>query len=820
VWSALRGVVRSLGRSPKLAAAIVSCIAVSVGGAVTVLTFLWGALWRPLPFPEADRLMLIVPPPAGPPARPYVSLPDFVDLRESLRSLERLEGAVVSRLVVEGPLGAERLRGETVTAGYFDLLGLTPQRGRLFTADEYAGRGERVLVASARYWRSRLGAREEAIGRPLATRAGVATLIGVLPDGFLGIAEDDGTDYWLPERQHNHRDMFEARGEPTTLAFGRLRAGVSRAAASEEVGSMLVALEARHPARSGATSYPRAGSRLEPLAEKWRQPLRSGLVTLFVGALLLLLIGCGNVALLLLVRLLSRLRELSVRLSLGASRGDLIRLQALESGVLAVAGGGLGILSSLALQRLFERVAGTALPSHLPIEFGWAPFALGVALVAMTGLLFGVLPAWVAARVDPATSLRSGGRGDLQGLASGRGRRGRIGRLLVIGQTAVAVVLLASAVLFLRSYERLRFVDFGFRTENLLRYQVSLDASAYPTPESLEIYFGGLADDLAGLPGARRVAYLGPTLPPYDAAQADVRLVGGELAAGDAALGVEQHYATNEAFSILGVPLLEGRWFGPEDRRGGAAVGLVSATLARRIVGPQAPLGAALGRSLVGSAGVGVPVRIVGVVADARWNGQRNRAPTGLNLFLSLAQFPRASLGVLIDAAVDPHALVEPVRRAALARDPSAALHWIDTMSEALDFQTVSERFWAVLAAAYATTALFLAVLGLYGLLAHGVSCRVREIGLRVALGASRRAVIRLVVAQGLRPVVVGLAVGLTAAYVAGRAIESRLYGIDARDPVAFGGVAVLLLAAALAVSLLPARRAARIEPVEALRGE
>lgn len=819
MWSELRGVVRSLGRSPKLTAAIVSCIAVSVGGAVTVLTFLWGALWRPLPFPEADRLMLIVPPPAGPPARPYVSLPDFVDLRESLRSLERLEGSVVSRLVVESGAGAERLRGETVTPGYFALLGIAPQRGRLFTDDEFAGRGERAIVVSARFWRTRLGGRNEAIGGPLKTRAGVATVVGVLPDGFLGIAEDDGTDYWLAEGQHNHPAMRESRGDPTTLAFGRLRTGVSRTVASAEVGALLVALDERYPAGAGRESYPRAGTRLEPLAEKWREPLRSGLIALFVGALLLLLIGCGNVAMLLLVRLLSRARELSVRLSLGAARGDLIRLQAYESAVLALAGGALGLLLSLALQRLFERVAGTALPSHLPIEFGWQPFALGLGLVGVTGILFGVLPAWLAAGVDPAATLRSGGRSDLPG-SSERGGRGRTGRLLVIGQTALAVVLLAAAVLFLRSYERLRFVDFGYRTANLLRYQVSLDAAAYPTPESRETFFGALAGDLAGLPGVRRTGYLGPTLPPYDPARTDVRLVGGELQPDGAALAVELHHASTEVFSILGVPLLEGRWFAAEDRRGGAPVALVSASLARRIVGPEASLETAVGRSLVGPLGEGAAVRVVGVVADARWNGQRNRAPSGLNLFLSLAQFPQTSLGVLVDAGIEPSALIDPVRRAALARDPSVALHWIDTMDEALDFQTVSERFWAVLAGAYASTALFLAVLGLYGVLAHGVSSRVREIGLRVALGASRSAVVRLVVAQGLRPVVFGLGLGLGLAYLAGRAIESRLYGTSAHDPVAFVGVALGLLATALVVSLVPARRAARIEPVEALRGE
>ena len=816
--------LRSLRRTPRLTAAIVACIAISVGGAGTVLTFLWGILWRPLPFPEAARLVMVDPPLAEPAARPYLSYPDFAEFRAAAGSYELLAGATVSRLVIETGAGAERVRGETVTPGYFELLGIAAERGRLFDAGEYAGRSEPAIVLSHRFWRTRLAADPNLVGGTLRTRAGMKTVVGILPEGFLGIAEDDGTDYWLAERQNNHPAMLEARGDPTTLVVGRLRRDTARAAAEAELRGFLDGIERLHPARhsgSGEESYPRAGTRLTPLAEKWRGALRPGLVTLFVGALFLLLIGSGNVAMLLLARVVARERELSVRQSLGATRRDLVRRELGESLLLASIGGGLGLLLAVALQRLFENVGGTALPTHLPVEFGWAPLALSLVLMFVTGLLFGVAPSWVASRVDPATVLRAGGRGAVTSAFQSRG-----GRWLVIGQTTLAVVLLAAAALFVKSYDRLRHVDFGFRTDALLRYQVSLDRESYTTPEAIATFYRDLAGDLDGLAGVRRFAYFGPTLPPYDATRTTVRLSGGDASG----LVVDQSFATREAFEILEVPLVHGRVFGPEDRRGGRPVALVSRALARRLAGGAAEE-SVLGRSLIGASGAsgasgvvdgagGAGVEIIGVVADARWNGQRNRAPTGLNVFLSFDQFPQASVGVLFDCAVDPSSLIDPVRKVVVAREPSAALHWIDTMDEALDFQTAGERFWAVLAGAYAATAFVLAALGLYGVLAHGVASRVREIGVRVALGATAGSVVRMIVRQGLRLVATGLALGLVGALAVGGLIQSRLYGVAARDPWVFVAVAAILLITATGVCLLPAWRAARIEPSQALRGE
>jgi putative ABC transport system permease protein len=817
---------RSLARAAKLAVAVVACVALSVGGAATVSTFLWAILFRPLPFPDAGRLALVVPPPAAAPGRPYLSYPDYADLRRGVAAFESLEAAVVSRLVFETGAGAERLRGETVTAGYFSTLGIAPQLGRLFTADEYAGRGDRAVLVSDRFWRTRLQARAGLIGSVIATRAGAMTLIGVLPAGFGGLAEDEGTDYWLAERQHNHPAMFDDRAEPTTLVFGRLARGAEFAVANDEIAARLAAIDGESPLAaagvSPASGYRRIGTRVEPLAEKWRASLRPGLLALFGGALLLLAIGCANAAMLLGVRRVARRRELAIRQALGASRRDLARLHGVESMLLAACGGAFGVCLSIALQAVFERVGGVALPAHLPVEFGAVPLLLAGGLTIAAGIGFGIVPALFAARVDPADALARRETPTLRRLGNrlpAAARRPGAGHGVVAVQTALAVVLLAAAFLFLRSYERLRHVDFGFRTASLLRYQVSVDRARYGTDEGIAAFFAALDRDLAAIPGVVRVGSLAPTAPPYDAARAELRVAGG--GSGDT-IPVELRFADSRALSILDVEVLAGRSFDGRDRRGGAPVALVSRTLARRLVGDRAPLTAAIDRSVTGVFGSGPEqvVRVVGVLADARWNGQRNRAPSGLDVFLSLEQFPQTSVGLLLDAAVEPRALIDPVRRAVVARDPAAASHWIDTMDEALDFQTATERFWAVLAGAYGATALLLAVFGLHGVLSHGVARRTREIGVRLALGATRWAVSRAVVGPGLRAVAVGLAVGLGLASLAARAIASTLYATPPYDPLAYGGVVAGLGGAAAAVAFLAARRAARVTPLEALRSD
>jgi putative ABC transport system permease protein len=796
--------LRSWLRTPRLALTLLACIALSIGGTATVFTFVHAILLRPLPYPQPEKLVTVTPAGLGDTDRAYLSYPNFVDLRSAATSFELLEGATVSRLIVQTPDGSERLRGETVTPRYFELLGVRPELGRTFTAEEYAGTTQRAIVLSSRIWRTRFGADRGVLGQAISTRVGPAVVVGILPESYLGISEDVGTDYWLAEKQNNHPDMLTDRTTITTLVVGRLRDGVTRAQAESEVRSILRGLVAAYPQPNV-----KLDARLDPLAQRWREPLRSGLLTMLVGSGFLLLIGCGNVALLLLARLVDRERELALRLALGASRGALVRMMLGESLLLGAAGGALGLLLASWLIDVFVKIAGVVLPFQMPVELTAAPLAVCGLTVLATALLFGVLPAFAASRVNTVAALRAGGRALIAGTL-----HGRIGRALVIGQTALAIALLAGAALFLRSYAKLRHTEFGFRTESLLRYQVSLQRENYRTPETLEMFYRALGDDFAALPGVKRFGYMAPTVVPYDGLDGTVRLKGGEPGPRDGALAVQTRYTTNETLDILGVALRAGRLFGPQDRSGNPAVALVSETLARRI----APDSSVLGRSLVLQDNT--EVEIVGVLGDVLWQGRRQRHPTHLEVILSLGQFPQHSVGVLFDARVDPNSLIEPVRKTVVARDSSAAVHWITTMEQALDQQTVNERFWTVLASAYATTAFLLAVIGLYGVLSHSVASRRQEMGVRLAVGATGAALARLVIGQGLRLVLFGIAAGLVMAFFLGRLLEARLVGITARDPIALLASVFLLITVALLACWLPARRAARTDPMTALRAE
>lgn len=796
--------LRSWLRTPRLALALLACIAISIGGTATVFTFVHAILLRPLPYPQGDRLVTVTPTGLGDTDRAYLSYPNFSDLRAAVTSFELLEGATVSRLIVQTREGSERLRGETVTPRFFELLGVRAELGRTFTAEEYAGTSQRAIVLSSRIWRTRFGADPGVLGQAIPTRAGPAIVVGIMPESYLGIGEEEGVDYWLAEKQNNHPDMLTDRATITTLVVGRLKPGVSRSQAESEVKSILRGLTGAHP-----TVNAKLGAQLLPLSERWREPLRGGLLTMLVGSGFLLLIGCGNVALLLLARLVDRERELALRLALGASRPALLRMMIGESLLLASAGGVLGVLLAAWLIDIFVKMAGVVLPFQMPVELTATPLAVCALTVLATGLLFGLLPAFAASHVNPTHALRAGGRGVVAGTL-----RGRVGRGLVIAQTALAVALLAGAALFVRSYGKLRHTDFGFRTESLLRYQVSLQRENYRAPESLETFYRTLGNDFAAMPGVKRFGYMSPTVVPYDGNDDSVRLKGGDLGTADGALAVQTRYTTNDTLDILGIRLREGRLFGPQDRRGNPPVGLVSETLARRI----APNASALGRTLI--LGNNTEVEIIGVLPDVLWQARRQRHPTHLEVILSLDQFPQHSVGVLFDTSVDPNSLIAPIRKTVVARDSSAALHWITTMEEAIDQQTLNERFWTVLAAAYGGTAFVLAIVGLYGVLSHNVARRKQEMGVRLAVGATAGALARLVIGQGLRLVSLGVVAGLAVAFALGRLLEARLYGISGRDPLALLSSVFLLLTVALVACWLPARRAARTNPMTALRAE
>ncbi len=799
--------LRSWLHAPWLGAAIIACIAVSIGGVATLFTLVHGTLLAPLPYPHVERIVDIVTGEQQPGTLPFFSHPDYRDLASRTRSFERLVATTVARMPITTPAGAERVRGEAVSASYFELFGVRMQAGRTFSADEHTGRGDRVIIISDRLWRSHFGADASAIGKTLQTADGPRVLVGITAPGFLGMMHiTEGDDIWIPDGQFIQPAQLERRSFRQTRIFGLLREGVVARDAAGELQSLAAVMAREHPVENRSLTI-----EAHPIGEIWRRPLRPVLTAMLGGSAFLLLIGCGNVAILLLTRMISRERELTVRLCLGASPRHLLVQQTSDALTVCAAGGLAGMMLADWLVGLVFAQSGLGLPAALPVSFSLTPRLVVIALVLAASLLVSILPMLAVLRLGDSAELRPGGRGE----ASHWLQRGP-GRLLVVGQTALAVCLLAGAALFVRSYGELRSLDLGYRTQNLLRAQVTVFPGRYPTAEAQHLFFQRLSRDLAGLPGVRGLGLNAPTLPPYTGANVTLRVRGGELAPPAAELRSYLHFSSNEIFSVLGVPLVAGRWFSEGDARGGPPVALISESLARAIAdGAESALGRVLqlpARNL--------EVTIIGVVRDVLWDGLRDRTGRRQNLFLSLAQFPQSSVGILFDCAVEPRTLSDGIARIVRAADESATLYWVHTVEKALADQTGGDRLWSLLTGVYGLTALLLSLAGLYGVLSHGVASRTREIGIRLALGGTAAQIARMVVGQGLRLVLTGAVVGLGLALLAGRYIQAKLYGITATDPLALAASVALLTAVALLACLLPARRAARTDPLVALRSE
>ncbi len=818
--SSLRTAVRSLAATPRLTVPALCCIALGVGSALLVAALADAVLLRSPALPEPERL-----------ARVWlrvgterieqggISYLEYRDLL-SLASFDRVEAVARTRIAIRSEAGSERLRGEAVTPGYFELIGMRPALGRLFTAAEQRAGGPPVVLIGHDLWQRRFAGDPGVLGRPLVVRgrrAGDAetsyTIVGVLPPRFVGTVDPDVSEFWLPLEASPLRGMFENREARNVWVLARLADGRSLAGAQAEVAALGRRLTASLPAL-----YATSALVAEPFGETWRQPLRNGLRALLGAAALLLLIACANVAHLLLARLVRRESELSLRLSLGASRASVVRQLAIETLLLATAG---GVLGTVLAQRALVVLAGESaleLPSYVPVGLDARLAALALLLVLATALLFGVLPAALSARVDPAQRLREGARGVT--LAA---RQRRSNQLLVVSELAVTLVLVVAGALLLRSYLALARTDVGFRTSNVLRMAITLDPAVHPDPQSVLAFAERAREVVRSQPGVRAVGLMSEVLPPFfDDTFAVV--AGGrhepELAE------VARHAVDGELLRVLDVALVAGRPFGPADRRADAApVALVSASLARRLTGgsAEAPLERALARTFQVvldpmSGELSPPREVVGIVEDVRYHGPLGSARPPYDLWVPFEQMPSHVVSFAIHSSVPPASLAPPLQRAIGRLSPASPMHWISTMDEELAAQLAGARFYGRLTALYSMSAALLALLGVYGVMANAVARRGAELAVRAAVGARRGDLLRLVLGEGLRTLLAGLGLGTAAALLATRALRGLLHGVAPGDPLTFAAATALLLALGLLACLLPARRAAATDPASVLR--
>jgi putative ABC transport system permease protein len=787
--SDVRFAVRTLIRARGFALITVAILAIGIGANTAVFAAVRAIFLRPLPYPDADRIVrLWEAMPGG--FRGSVSEQNFLDWQAQTRSLEdmvALKGDSFN-LAVERP---ERIAGLYLTDGAFRLLGARPLLGRAFAPEEFQPGQDRKVVLFHGLWKRAFGGDPGLVGKSIELSGRSYTVVGIMPPGFLfpGMT----AEAWFPLPLEKKLP----RGSHYLAVLARLRPGVPLEGARADLEAIAGRLAAAYP----DTNTNRTVSML-PLREDFSSGLRSTAFLLAMAVGLVLLIGCANVANLLLARASGRRAEIALRVSLGARRGHIVRQLLTESLVLALAGAGLGLLLALwgtdALEAALPGRARALFTIHLDLQVMAFAAGLGVA----SALIFGLAPALEASRPDLSAILK-------EGAARATAVRGRWKRALVVAEVGLSVLLVVGAGLLLRSLHRLGEVSLGFPTERLLTLRIALPEASYPDERSNSAFYDRLLAAVAALPGVASAGVVDDLPLASENSNGSFEIVGRPPWPRGQEPITEYLSASPGYFATLGVPLLRGRGFTAADTAASAPVVLVSETFARRFF----PGGNAVGQRLKLW---GNPCEIVGVLADVRRRGQ-HREPLP-ETYLPLPQRPRGTMSLVVRTHGDPQALAGAVRAQVQAVDPKQAVFAVRTMEEMLAESVSLRRFQALLLSLFAGIALLLASLGIYGVMAYHVSQRTQEMGIRMALGAPVERIRAMVVREGMLLCGLGLVLGAAGAVAASRLLGTLVFGVGPLDPPSYLAAAALLLAVGLLASWLPARRATRVDPVNALR--
>src|SRR5688572_717767 len=797
----IRLAVRMLRKNRGFAAVGLLTIALGVGANAAMFSVVNALLIEPLPYASPDRLVAVFETARRPSVeRRAVSYPNFRDWQREARSFEAMSVILGQRFTMTIGEAPERFPGEMVSGGYFDLLGVRPARGRGLNAQDDAPGAAPVVVISDAFWQRTFGGDPQILGRVLTINGESSTVVGVMPAGFGGII--DNPLLWAPIARFAGADIVDDRGQRSIdLVVARLAPGVAIEQARTEMDALAARIDKMYP-----SNVDERGAGMAPLRSEFVGRMRPMLLLLLGAVGFVLLIACVNVAGLLLARGNARQGELALRCALGAQRGRIVRQLLTESVVLSVLGGAAGLLAAFWSVDLLVALSPAPFPDFVRIGLDLPVLAFTFAVCVVGGLLSGVVPAITSSRTGLLAVMNVAGR-DGGGTSSATLRS-----VLVAVEIALALVLLVGAGLMLRTIDGLTRFDPGFQPRGLVTVRLTVPEASVPggaAPERLVTFAQTLLAQVRTLPGVTSASLSSDVPLGTSTSATNFRIEGG-----DRPIRVYRHLVSPGHFRTIGAPLLAGRDFTDDDgRTAGAPIVILSRAMAAR----HWPNGDALHKRIVRNDQL---FEIVGIVGDLKHRRLLEPDSADPDIYIPLSQQPSNTFAVLARTAAEAQPLAAAVRQTIAKLDPAVAVFQIETGDQLIGRQTSGVRFLGVLLAAFAFVALTLTMVGIYGVMAYTVSRQTRQVGIRMALGATRANVLRLVLAGGLTFTAAGLALGTLAALGLTRLLSAVIYGVSATDPLTFAAVIALLGLVAFLACLIPAARATRIDPIAALRAE